>query len=162
MALPLGAVLCFFDLLGARAFSRGELALQRRFHAPLSIHRAPYHPHPIFTRYREPTTEELESSHRHPVRNGLIRENSFYKNTYAMVRSCDHRLDSPIHFSKIVHRSNVIPSTILFHRYQTFHHPFYHPRHHRIWRSSVSSRPPCPCRAACCSENWNLASECCG
>ncbi|KIM45587.1 hypothetical protein M413DRAFT_442252 [Hebeloma cylindrosporum] len=86
VALPLGAVLCFFDLLGARAFSRGELALQRQFHAPLSIHRGPYHPHPIFTRYREPTPEELESSHQHhpPTRNGLVRENSFYKNTYTM------------------------------------------------------------------------------
>ena len=27
IALPLGTVLCFFDLLGARAFSRGEVSL---------------------------------------------------------------------------------------------------------------------------------------
>ena len=26
IALPLGTVLCFFDLLGARAFSRGEVS----------------------------------------------------------------------------------------------------------------------------------------
>ena len=25
MALPLGAILCFFNLLGARAFARGEV-----------------------------------------------------------------------------------------------------------------------------------------
>ncbi|PPQ81423.1 hypothetical protein CVT25_015927 [Psilocybe cyanescens] len=80
VALPLGAVLCFFDLLGARAFSRGELALQTRFHAPL-IHTPPYPPRPIFTRYREPTSIEVEMGH---TRQGLVRENSFYKNTYAM------------------------------------------------------------------------------
>jgi hypothetical protein len=27
IALPLGTVLCFFDLLGARAFSRGEVSV---------------------------------------------------------------------------------------------------------------------------------------
>lgn len=27
IALPLGTVLCFFDLLGARAFSRGEASI---------------------------------------------------------------------------------------------------------------------------------------
>lgn len=27
IALPLGTVLCFFDLLGARAFARGEVGL---------------------------------------------------------------------------------------------------------------------------------------
>ncbi|KDR67788.1 hypothetical protein GALMADRAFT_105450 [Galerina marginata CBS 339.88] len=84
VALPLGALLCFFDLLGARAFSRGELALQARFHAPLA-HALPYPPRPIFTRYREPTTEELESGQTQlTTRHGLIREKSFYKNTYAM------------------------------------------------------------------------------
>ncbi|KAH9484736.1 hypothetical protein JR316_0001636 [Psilocybe cubensis] len=80
VALPLGAVLCFFDLLGARAFARGELALQTRFHAPFN-HTPPYPPRPIFTRYREPTSTEVEMGH---TRQGLVRENSFYKNTYAM------------------------------------------------------------------------------
>ncbi|KAF8965566.1 hypothetical protein BDZ97DRAFT_1904001 [Flammula alnicola] len=82
VALPLGAVLCFFDLLGARVFSRGELALQIRFHSPLA-HAPPYPPRPIFTRYRLPTTEELESGQTQ-LRGGFIREKSFYKNTYAM------------------------------------------------------------------------------
>jgi len=83
--LPLGAVLCFFDLLGARAFSRGELALQTRFHSPLLVHPTPYPPRPIFTRYREPTTAELETGRPLLTRNGMVCERSFYKNTYAMV-----------------------------------------------------------------------------
>ncbi|KAJ3573154.1 hypothetical protein NP233_g2616 [Leucocoprinus birnbaumii] len=81
VALPLGAVLCFFNLLGARAFSRGELALQYRFHYPLS-YPPPYPPRPIFTRYREPTLSEIEGGR--AVEGRLIREKSFYKNTYAM------------------------------------------------------------------------------
>ncbi|KIK05224.1 hypothetical protein K443DRAFT_368038 [Laccaria amethystina LaAM-08-1] len=83
MALPLGAVLCFFNLLGARAFARAELALQIRFHTPLS-HPPPYPPRPIFTRYRDPTISEIESGRLATTRGGLIRETSFYKNTYAM------------------------------------------------------------------------------
>ncbi|KAJ7466900.1 hypothetical protein FB451DRAFT_1259464 [Mycena latifolia] len=69
MALPLGALLCFFNLLGVRTFSRGELALQTKFHGPLA-YPAPYPPRPIFARMREPT----------------VPETSFYKNTYAMFR----------------------------------------------------------------------------
>ncbi|KAF8624622.1 hypothetical protein AX15_005777 [Amanita polypyramis BW_CC] len=77
MALPLGAVLCFLDVLGARAFARGELALQSRFHSPLA-YPPPYPPRPIFTRTRPPTAVELEM--------GLtaIAETSFYRNTYSM------------------------------------------------------------------------------
>ncbi|KAK2464358.1 hypothetical protein APHAL10511_003815 [Amanita phalloides] len=77
MALPLGAVLCFLNLLGARAFARGELALQSRFHSPLA-YPPPYPPRPIFTRTRPPTAVELEM--------GITTspETSFYKNTYAM------------------------------------------------------------------------------
>ncbi|KAJ7877983.1 hypothetical protein B0H14DRAFT_2712275, partial [Mycena olivaceomarginata] len=52
VALPLGALLCFFNLLGVRTFSRGELALQTKFHTPLA-YPAPYPPRPIFTRTRE-------------------------------------------------------------------------------------------------------------
>ncbi|KAF9526886.1 hypothetical protein CPB83DRAFT_857152 [Crepidotus variabilis] len=85
VALPIGAVLCFFNLLGARAFSRGELYLQTRFHAPLA-HPPPHPPLPIFARYREPTNEELENGTvaGQLRRGGQIREKSFYKNTYAM------------------------------------------------------------------------------
>ncbi|KAJ6616632.1 hypothetical protein B0H10DRAFT_1378656 [Mycena sp. CBHHK59/15] len=72
MALPLGALLCFFNLLGARAFSRGELALQTKFHGPLA-YPPPYPPRPIFTRMREPTTSGAQ-----------VVETSFYKNAYAM------------------------------------------------------------------------------
>jgi hypothetical protein len=77
MALPLGAVLCFLNLLGARTFSRGELALQSHFHSPLA-YSPPYPPRPIFTRFRSPTASEVEL--------GLtpVAEPSFYKNTYAM------------------------------------------------------------------------------
>ncbi|KAI9459907.1 hypothetical protein BJY52DRAFT_1203993 [Lactarius psammicola] len=71
VALPLGAVLCFFDLLGARALARGEIALQSTFHGPLaySLHD---HEYPIFTRLRMPTPEE--------VRGGR----SFYRNSFSM------------------------------------------------------------------------------
>ncbi|KAJ7765085.1 hypothetical protein DFH07DRAFT_811362 [Mycena maculata] len=72
MALPLGALLCFFNLLGARAFSRGELALQTKYHGPL-VYPAPYPPRPIFTRTREVTAAGVS-----------IPETSFYKNSYAM------------------------------------------------------------------------------
>ncbi|TFK53838.1 hypothetical protein OE88DRAFT_1656209 [Heliocybe sulcata] len=84
MALPLGAVLCFLNLLGARAFSRAELFLQSYFHDPLP-YPLPYPPLPIFSRFRESTDEDEESrlfgsGHRAP----LVYERSFYKNTYAM------------------------------------------------------------------------------
>ncbi|KAJ7121962.1 hypothetical protein C8R43DRAFT_1032683 [Mycena crocata] len=72
MALPLGALLCFFNLLGVRTFSRGELALQTKYHTPLA-YPAPYPPRPIFTRMREPTADGL-----------VVPETSFYKNAYAM------------------------------------------------------------------------------
>jgi len=88
MALPLGAVLCFFDLLAARIFARGELTIQCRFHYPLS-HLSPHPPRPIFTRYRQPTVSEVESGRR-----TFVREASFYRNTYAMV---DARIPSLIH-----------------------------------------------------------------
>ncbi|KAJ7238527.1 hypothetical protein B0H12DRAFT_1137466 [Mycena haematopus] len=72
VALPIGALLCFFNLFGVRAFSRAELALQTKFHSPLA-YPAPHPPRPIFTRIREV----------HP--SGLpVPETSFYKNTYAM------------------------------------------------------------------------------
>ncbi|KAF5376276.1 hypothetical protein D9615_008514 [Tricholomella constricta] len=81
MALPLGAILCFFDLIGARAFARGELALQSRFHHPLS-YPAPYPPRPIFIRRREATSAEVEAGI--AAAGDLVRERSFYKNAYAM------------------------------------------------------------------------------
>ncbi|KAF8645453.1 hypothetical protein AX16_007817 [Volvariella volvacea WC 439] len=80
MALPIGAALCFLDLLGARAFARGELALQTRFHYPLA-YPPPYPPRPIFTRLREPTIAEIENGASQTI---LVPETSFYKNAYAM------------------------------------------------------------------------------
>lgn len=77
MALPLGAILCFLDLLGARAFARGELALQTRFHSPLA-YPPPYPPRPIFTRFRSLTPSEIEQGVT------VTLEPSFYKNTHAM------------------------------------------------------------------------------
>jgi hypothetical protein len=81
MALPLGAVLCFLDLLGARTFSRGELALQTRFHGPLA-YPPPFPPRPIFTRLRShgAAPSEVESGNSQTP----VYETSFYKNTYAM------------------------------------------------------------------------------
>jgi len=78
IALPLGTVLCFFDLLGARAFARGELALQSTFHRPLA-YPAPYPPRPIFTRLRQPTPSEIEAG-----LDTTTYETSFYKNAYSM------------------------------------------------------------------------------
>ncbi|KAI0076135.1 hypothetical protein K474DRAFT_1645540 [Panus rudis PR-1116 ss-1] len=77
MALPLGAILCFLDLLGARTFARGELYLQSTFHGPLAFP-PPYPPHPIFTRVRPPTPPEIEAGA------GVTYEHSFYRNAYAM------------------------------------------------------------------------------
>ncbi|KZT04117.1 uncharacterized protein LAESUDRAFT_728315 [Laetiporus sulphureus 93-53] len=77
MALPLGAVLCFLDLIGARVISRGELALQTTFHGPLA-HSVPHPPLPIFIRLRPPTQAELEAGLT------LVPETSFYRNAYAM------------------------------------------------------------------------------
>lgn len=81
MALPLGALLCFFNLIGARAFARGELALQSRFHGPLA-YPAPYPPRPIFIRRREATSAEVEAGF--AAAGDLVPERSFYKNAYAM------------------------------------------------------------------------------
>ncbi|KAH8107673.1 hypothetical protein BXZ70DRAFT_1003120 [Cristinia sonorae] len=77
MALPVGAMLCFLDLLGARAFARGELSIQTTYHGPLA-YPAPYPPHPIFTRVRAPTAEEAETGV------DIVYERSFYRNAYAM------------------------------------------------------------------------------
>lgn len=97
MALPLGAVLCFLDLLGARVFARGEVGqtirflrtfeltkrvqvgLQTTFHGPLAFNR-PQTSLPIFTRMHVPSTAELETGL------GPMKEPSFYRNAYAMVR----------------------------------------------------------------------------
>ncbi|KAH9932494.1 uncharacterized protein B0H18DRAFT_985868 [Fomitopsis serialis] len=77
MALPLGAVLCFLDLIGARTLSRGEVALQTTFHGPLAYSK-PNPPPPIFVRTRPPTVAEMEQGL------GLVPEQSFYRNAYAM------------------------------------------------------------------------------
>lgn len=100
MALPLGAVLCFLDLLGARALARGEvrstryliykaltrsfmqIALQTTFHGPLIVN-PNYVPPPIFTRVRLPSSPQAELGQGGST---PIRERSFYKNTYTMVR----------------------------------------------------------------------------
>ncbi|KIJ68072.1 hypothetical protein HYDPIDRAFT_83573 [Hydnomerulius pinastri MD-312] len=79
ITLPLGAVLCFLDLLGARAFARGELALQTKFHGPLA-YPPPYPSRPIFQRTRPPRLSGVENG----GEPGVQYETSFYKNTYAM------------------------------------------------------------------------------
>jgi len=75
VVLPLGALLCFLDLLGARAFSRAELALQSTFHGPLAS--IPYPPRPIFYRLQNATLD-VESATAAPY------DGSFYRNAYAM------------------------------------------------------------------------------
>ncbi|KAI0033520.1 hypothetical protein K488DRAFT_77869 [Vararia minispora EC-137] len=78
VALPLGAVVCFFDLLGARALARGEVMLQTAFHGPLGYELVAPLP-PIFTRTRVATAAEAEVG-----ATGLRHERSFYRNSYAM------------------------------------------------------------------------------
>jgi len=75
VVLPLGALLCFLDLLGARAFSRAELALQSTFHGPLAS--VPYPPRPIFYRLQHAVFD---------AESGVSAEydGSFYRNSYAM------------------------------------------------------------------------------
>ncbi|KAJ7057699.1 hypothetical protein C8F01DRAFT_321038 [Mycena amicta] len=73
VALPLGALLCFCNLVGVRTFSRAELALQTKFHTPLA-YPPPYPPRPIFIR----TRESLGTG------GAPVPEPSFYKNAYAM------------------------------------------------------------------------------
>ncbi|THH17283.1 hypothetical protein EW146_g3496 [Bondarzewia mesenterica] len=77
VALPLGAVLCFFDLLGARTLARGEVLLQTTFHGSLAYD-LDYPLPPIFTRLRPRTPAEVEAGI------GYRTERSFYRNTYAM------------------------------------------------------------------------------
>lgn len=76
IALPLGALLCFLNLLGARVFARGELGLQTTFHGPLA-YPLPHPPLPIFQRVRPPQLSGVESG-------SPYHESSFYKNTIAM------------------------------------------------------------------------------
>ncbi|KAG1890133.1 hypothetical protein F4604DRAFT_1708810 [Suillus subluteus] len=76
IALPLGALLCFLNLLGARVFASGELGLQTTFHGPLA-YPPPYPPRPIFQRMRPPRSSDVESG-------SPYHESSFYKNTIAM------------------------------------------------------------------------------
>ncbi|KAG7098100.1 hypothetical protein E1B28_000074 [Marasmius oreades] len=89
ITLPIGALLCFLNAIGARTFARGELYLQTKFHKP-SLHLypalnsdSPYpHPYPLFIRLRPPTAAEIESGL--ASRGDLLPENSFYRNSYAM------------------------------------------------------------------------------
>jgi len=79
IALPLGAVICWFNLVGARAFARGEISLQTYFHGPLSI-QPPNPPNPIFSR---PSVDHSASSIE-AGRTGSHGNSSFLRNTYEM------------------------------------------------------------------------------
>ncbi|KAI6040224.1 hypothetical protein EDC04DRAFT_2678023 [Pisolithus marmoratus] len=79
ITLPIGAVLCFLDLLGARTFAKGELALQTKFHGPLA-YAPPHPPWPIFQRMRVPPPSDTEDG----AAEHVCYETSFYRNTYAM------------------------------------------------------------------------------
>ncbi|KAI5123894.1 hypothetical protein M0805_005710 [Coniferiporia weirii] len=77
IALPLGAVLCWLNLAGARAFARGEIALQTFFHGPLPT-QSPAPPYPIFNR-PSATPSTIEAGQPTPQNRP-----SFLRNTYAM------------------------------------------------------------------------------
>lgn len=160
MALPLGAVLCFFNLLGARAFSRGELLIQYHFHKPLS-YPPPYPPRPIFTRYREPTLSEIESGRASP--RSLIRESSFYKNTYAMVRHFPYHPSILILKTSIciVHRFDLLSSALLFPCNQACYYTPFDYRYMGICFASDVAHSASSGRSSCCEEIGNLAGKCC-
>lgn len=82
ITLPLGVILCFLDLLGARALARGEIFLQTVFHGPLSIS-PPNPPNPIFSRKRAlaESTSDIESP---GADRELVAETSFLKLAYLM------------------------------------------------------------------------------
>ena len=159
MALPLGAVLCFFNLLGARAFARTELALQIRFHTPLS-YPPPYPPRPIFTRYRDPTISEIESGRLATTRGGLVRETSFYKNTYAMVRPFSLPKFTSL-TRQLVHGPDILSSFILLHSHQArYHTPSF--SWYRHFRAAILGPHPSSARCPPCRQtSWHLAGECC-
>ena len=161
MLLPLGAVLCFFDLLGARAFARGELFLQTQFHSPLLLYPTPYPPRPIFTRHREPTTIELETGQPPLTRGGMVRERSFYKNTYAMVSWTNYRrlVDFRLNLNA-VYRLYLIPSTILLPCHQASYHTTNFSRPTRCGPSLDHSRLASTSCLACDKEDRYLASQC--
>lgn len=79
ITLPLGLILSFINLLGARALAKAEITLQVWGHGPLPFFVPP--PLPIFSR----STRSLL----HAEEDGTVQveeeyELSFYKNTYAM------------------------------------------------------------------------------
>ncbi|KAL0565797.1 hypothetical protein V5O48_016219 [Marasmius crinis-equi] len=91
ITLPIGAILCFLNAIGARTFARVELYLQTKFHKPsLSLYSHHHqqtqdpngHPYPLFTRVRPPSAAEIESGV--AVAGEMVREESFYRNSYAM------------------------------------------------------------------------------
>ncbi|ESK89395.1 hypothetical protein Moror_16196 [Moniliophthora roreri MCA 2997] len=87
ITLPIGALLCFLNALGARIFARGELYLQRTFHGtssfyPFSDAASSNNPLPIFTRMRPPSAAEIESGY--AAYGDLVPEESFYRNSYFM------------------------------------------------------------------------------
>ncbi|KAF8577932.1 hypothetical protein K439DRAFT_518562 [Ramaria rubella] len=86
ITLPLGLIICFLDLLGARVLARGEIALQTRFHGPLSIF-PPNPPHPIFSRMRAYTPDE-GGAHLEHGRNlpSSVPETSFLRLSFLMFR----------------------------------------------------------------------------
>ncbi|KIK69469.1 hypothetical protein GYMLUDRAFT_35535 [Collybiopsis luxurians FD-317 M1] len=130
IALPLGAILCFFNLLGARTFARAELLIQTKFHRPLhyplsvlQYAHAVQHStssatdgvdpveflimrYPIFTRTRPPSASELESGQ--AVVGEEVVEGSFYRNTWGM-------FTSPTSYSALFYFLIIKPSiTLLF------------------------------------------------
>ncbi|KAF5373375.1 hypothetical protein D9757_009751 [Collybiopsis confluens] len=131
IALPLGAILCFFNLLGARTFARAELILQTKFHRPLQYPQTViqcaeayahqhHHPdvsqmgavdlliaqYPIFTRTRAPSASELEIGR--AVAGEEVVERSFYRNTWGMFAS-------PTSFTALFYFLIIKPSiTLLF------------------------------------------------
>ncbi|KAK7027313.1 hypothetical protein VNI00_015276 [Paramarasmius palmivorus] len=87
ITLPIGALLCFLNALGARIFARGELYLQRTFHGTSSFYPFPVvsssnNSLPIFTRMRPPSAAEIESGY--AAYGDLVPEESFYRNSYFM------------------------------------------------------------------------------
>ena len=134
-----------------------QLALQTMFHTPLAYF--PYPPRPIFTRFREPTSSEVESGTASP--GALLPETSFYKNAYAMVSPYPHPCALVYHHPIVVCRPDILPSAILLPCHKTEHHTPLFNRTDYLCPVFICSGGSCARGPAGNSKVGDLASECC-
>ena len=169
MALPLGAVLCFFNLLGARAFARGEVLVHLLFQLDPtdSIHAAqPADPVPLPASI-PPALSSPPNFHPHPrcsCRRSRKRGGVSWRpgsSTIILQKYLRHgkfpflpflSQHSHILFSHTVHGSNFISSTLLLSRHKAEHYPHLLLDAARLCRSRTRACDPCATDVACSEE----------